>query len=81
MDETDTCIKSLNFSKNLVVCSSADPKLLAFGSHFSANFQPILDCFVPNFKYEDSENVRADRVRTVVFNLHQIKRWAFFFKV
>ena len=35
-----------------------------------------MDCFVSNFKlkYEDSENVKADRVNTVVFNLHQIKR-------
>ena len=29
-------------------------------------------------KYEDSENIKADRVSTVVFNLHQIKRRAFF---
>ena len=28
--------------------------------------------------YEDSENVKADRINTVVFNLHQIKRQAFF---
>ena len=70
----------MHFSKNLVVCSLAGPKILAFGSHCSANFQPILDCFVPNFKlkYEDSENIKTDRVNTVVFNLHQIKRRAFF---
>ena len=44
------------------------------------NFQPILDCFIPNFKwkYENLENTKADRVNTVVFNLHQIKRRAFF---
>ena len=35
-------------------------------------------CFIQNFKYEDSENIKADRVSTVVFNLHQIKRRAFF---
>ena len=29
--------------------------------------------------YEDLENIKADRVSTVVFNLHQIKRRAFFF--
>ena len=29
-------------------------------------------------KYEDSENVKSDRVNTVVFNLHQIKRRALF---
>ena len=63
------------FWKNLVVCSSAGPKILAFGIHCLANFQPILDCFIPNFKmkYEDSENIKADRVSTVVVNLHQIK--------
>ena len=63
----------VHFSRNLVVRSSAVPKILAFGSHCSANFQPILDCFVPNFKlkYEDSENIKADRVSTVVFNLNQ----------
>ena len=68
------------FSKNLIVCSSADPKILAFGSHCSANFQPILDCFIPNLnlKYEDSENIKGDRVSIVVFNLHQIKRRRFF---
>ena len=40
-----------------------------------------LNCFISNFKlkYEDSENIKADRVNTVVFNLHQIKRRAFFF--
>ena len=71
---------NLHFSKNLVICSSAGPKILAFGSHCLANFQPILDCFIPNFKlkYEDSENIKADRVNTVVFNLRQIKRRAFF---
>ena len=55
-------------------------KFVAFGSHCSANFQPILDCFIPNFKltYEDSENINADRVSTVDFNLHRIKRRAFF---
>ena len=57
------------------------PKILAFGSHCSANFQPILDCFIPNvkLKYGDSENIKADRVSTVGFNLRQIKRRAFFF--
>ena len=62
------------------MCSSAGPKILAFSSHCSANFQPILHFFIPNFKlkYEDSENIKADRVSTVVFNLRQIKRWALF---
>ena len=74
------CFKLVDFSKDLAVRSSAGPKLLAFGSHCSANFQPILDCFIPNFKfkYENSENIEAYRVNTVTFNLHQIKRRAFF---
>ena len=58
----------VHFWKNLVVCSSAGLKILAFGSHCLANFQPILDCFIPNFKmkYEDSENIKADSASTVV---------------
>ena len=31
--------------------------------------------------YEDSENIKADRVNTVVFNLHQIKRQEFFWDI
>ena len=52
----------MHFWKNLVVCSSAGPKILAFGSHCLANFQPILDCSISNFKikYKDSENIKAD---------------------
>ena len=44
------------WKKNHFICSSAGPKILAFGtgSHSSANFQPILDCFIP--KYENSES-------------------------
>ena len=40
-----------------------------------------MDCFAPNFKlkYEDSENIKANCVSTVVFNLHQIKRQALIF--
>ena len=81
LDKALRLLKSVDFSTNLVVCSSAGPKFLPFGSHCSANFQPILDCFIPNLKlkYEDSENIKADRVSTVVFNLHQIKRRAFLF--
>ena len=32
-----------------------------------------------NFKYEDSENLKADRVDEIIFNLHQIRHRAFFF--
>ena len=60
--------------------SSVGPEILAFISHCSANFQPIMDCFIPKFKLkcEDPDNTKADRVNTVVFNLHQIKRRTFF---
>ena len=60
---------ALNFSKKKPGrLSTTGLDILAFGSHFSANFQPILDCFIPNFKlkYEDSEDIKADRVNTVV---------------
>ena len=48
--------------------------MLAFGSHCSPNFQLSLDYVIPNFKlrYEHSENIKTDRVNTVVFNLHLI---------
>ena len=60
--------------------SSASSEILAFGSHCAVNIQPILNCFIPNFKLkcEDSQNIEADSVNRVVFNLHQIKRRAFF---
>ena len=60
--------------------SSTGSEILAFGSHCLANFQPILDCFIPNFKlkYDDLENIKTDRVSTVVFNLLQIKQSKFF---
>ena len=43
-------------------------------------FQPIFDRFIQNFelKYEDLENIKTNRVDTVVFNLHQIKQRTFF---
>ena len=58
------------FRKKSGWLSSAGPEIEALVSHCSANFQPILDCLKPNFKlkYEDSENIKLDRV-----NLHQIK--------
>ena len=54
-------------------------EILTFRSHYSANFQPILDCFIPKFKlkYNSSESIKTDRVDTVVFNLHQIKQLIF----
>ena len=60
--------------------SSAGPEILAFVRYCLANVQPILNCFIPNFelKYEDSENIKTDRVNTVVFNLNQFKERNFF---
>ena len=50
----------MHFSKKSGRLSSAGPEILVFGSHCSAKFQPILDCFAPNLKlkYEDSENIK-----------------------
>ena len=45
-----TALSKCIFRINRVVCSSVGLKILAFGSHSSAKFQPILDCFIPNFK-------------------------------
>ena len=44
------------------------------------NFQPILDYFIAKFKlkYDGLENIKTDRVNTVVFNLLQIKQSKFF---
>ena len=66
------------FWKKLGHLTSEGPEILAFGSHSSANFQPILDCFILNFKlkYENTKKIKEDRVNTVVFmiNFSQIKR-------
>ena len=66
----------MHFSKKSGRLLSVGSEILAFGSHSSAKFEPILDFFMPNFKlkYEDSENMKTDRVNTVVFNLPQIKQ-------
>ena len=60
--------------------SSTGSEILAFGSHCSANFQLILDCFIPKFKlkYDSLENIKVDPVNTVVFNLLPIKQSKFF---
>ena len=81
LDIVNECsLKLVHFRKNRVVCSSAAPEILAFGSHCSAIFRPILDCFIPNFKlkYKDSENIEAAHVNTIISNLHQIKRRVLF---
>ena len=70
----------MRFSKITGRLSLEGPKILPFGSHSMAKFQSILDCSIANFKlkYEDLENIKTDRVATLAFNLHQIKRRAFF---
>ena len=67
------CFNLVHFSEKSCPLSTANPKILAFVTYCSANFQQISDFFMPNFKlmYEDSENIKADQVNTVVFNLHQ----------
>ena len=62
------------FRRNWVVCSSVGPKMLVFCSHSSVNVQLISDCFIRNYKlkYEDSENIEADRADTVGSKLHQL---------
>ena len=68
------------FSKTSGRLSSTGSEILTFDGHCSANFQPILDCFIPKFKLEhdDLENIKKDCANSVVFNLHQIKRLTFF---
>ena len=68
------------FRKKSGRLSSTGSRILSFGSHCSANFQPVLDYFIPKFKleYDNLENIKTDCVNTVVFNLHQIKRLIFF---
>ena len=63
------------FSKKSGRLSSTGSEILTFGSHCSANFQPILDCFIPKFKleYDNLGNIKTDGINTVNFNLHQIK--------
>ena len=68
------------FSKKSGCQSSAGAEILTYISHCSAQFQLIFDCFMPNLKlkYKDPENIKTDCVNTVVLNLHQITRRAFF---
>ena len=62
----------MHFLKKVGRLSPVGPEVLAFGSYCSAKLQPLLDCFIPNFKlkYEDSENIETGCVATVVFKLH-----------
>ena len=73
-------LKLIHFSEKSGRLSSTGSEILGFGSQCSANFQPILNCFIPKFKlkYDDLENIKTDRVNTVVFNSHHIKQSKFF---
>ena len=66
----------IHFSKKSGRLLSTGFEILTFGSHCSANFQTILDCFIPKFtlKYDYLENIKTDRVNIVFFNLHQISQ-------
>ena len=74
------CLNLIHFSEKSGRLSATGFEILALGSHFSENFQPILDCFVPKFKfkYDNLESIKIDRENTVVFNLLQIKQSKFF---
>ena len=52
------------------------PEIIAFDELFT-NFGLLYTNF--NFKYEDSENLKADHTDAIIFNLHQIKHRACFF--
>ena len=55
LDPQATMLKLIHFSKKLGRRSSVGPEILVFLSYYLANFQPILDHFISNFKskYED----------------------------
>ena len=78
-DKAVWLLETSAFFKKSDRLSSEGHEILAFGSHYSANFQPILDYFIPNIKLrcENSKVIKSDGVNTVVFNLHQTKRRAF----
>ena len=75
------CLKLVHFTKKSGRLSSMGSEILTFGSHCSANFKPILDCFIPKLKleYDDLENIKTDCVNKVVSNSHHIKRLKLFF--
>ena len=71
-DKAMWLLKISAFFEKVGLSVISGPEIKAFVSHCSASFQPILDCLIPNcnLKYEDSENIKADCVNTVVFNLY-----------
>ena len=66
----------MHFLKESGRLSSVGPEIVYFVGRGSANFQPILDCFILNFKlkYENLENIKADRVNTVKSNVGRFFR-------
>ena len=79
-DKMMTALNQCIFFENIFCLSSGGSEILAFVSNCSANFQLILDSFIPDFKlkYVGSGHIEIDRVHTVIFNLHQIRCRAFF---
>ena len=80
------CFKLIHFSKISVHLSSAGPEILVSGSHCSVNFQPILDCFIPNFKlnYEVqrlSRNFSKFLILSTTQSFHTIKEDCIFLKL
>ena len=75
------CLKLVHFSKKSGRLSSTGSEIVTFCGNCLENFQPILDCFIPNFKleYDDLEHIKTDLVNAVVFILRQIKRLKSFF--
>ena len=73
---------NLIFSEKSGRLPSMGSGISAFSNYCLANFQPILDCFIRNFKleYDDLENIKTDSVITVDFNLLQIKQSKFFWR-
>ena len=58
-------------------------KILTFGSHSLANFQPMLEFALCQnlikLEYDhDLKNIKTDCINIVIFNLHQIKCLKFF---
>ena len=73
------CLKLINFSKKFGPLSSTGSEILASVAIARRTCNRFI-CFIPKFKlkYDDLENIKTDRVNTVVFDLHQIKQSKFF---
>ena len=61
----------MHFLKKSIRLSSADPEILAIARR-------TFNRFYTKLQDEDSENLNVDRVKLVIFKLHQIKQSNFF---